>query len=304
MPAAVVRHPERREVLPPAPEPVDRTDGDTRNDCGRNAAARSVDDLRRGHRRLNAIVLQDGPASSGPHIARLRRHGLRSVPGGRPGDHALLFASPAASPDTRTARFTDADGVGCHINRNFSLSIAVRSRATPPPCLRRVRRRVCGMARHGTYGRRTPVPMHVARFHCPACRTTFSLLPDFAAARRPGSLQEIGDGMAVLARSRGPWAAARQLFPERGEMSNAVRGLRGAFAEVSAFLAAVVTLHPDLFPGCPAELPAMRTALGTETLPVDLRQEISDRLWSLPPLVGFRPPRTGGKLLTVPPNRE
>ncbi len=110
MPAAVVCHPDRREVFPLAPEPIARTDGDTKNDCGRNAAARSVDDLRREHRRLKAIVLQDGPASNGPHIARLRRHGLRFIPGGRPGDHALLFDSPAASPDTRTARFTDADG--------------------------------------------------------------------------------------------------------------------------------------------------------------------------------------------------
>ncbi len=110
MPAAVVCHPERREVLPLAPEPIARTDGDTRNDCGRNAAARSVDGLRRERRRLKAIVLQDGLASNGPHIARLRRHGLRSVPGAKPGDHALLFASLDASPDTRTARFTDADG--------------------------------------------------------------------------------------------------------------------------------------------------------------------------------------------------
>ncbi len=110
MPAAVVRHPDRREVLPLAPEPTARTDGDRRNDCGRNAAARSVDGLRREHPRLKAIVLQDGPASNGPHIARLRRHGLRFILGGRPGDHALPFASPAARPDTRAARFTDADG--------------------------------------------------------------------------------------------------------------------------------------------------------------------------------------------------
>ncbi len=77
MPAAVVRHPDRREVPPPAPEPVARTDGDRRNDRQRNAAARSVDDLRRGHRRLKAIVPQDGPASNGPHIARLRRKRLK-----------------------------------------------------------------------------------------------------------------------------------------------------------------------------------------------------------------------------------
>ncbi len=108
--AAVVCHPERREVFPLAPEPIARTDGDTKNDCERNAAARFIDDLRREHPHLKAIVLQDGLASNGPHIARLRRHGLRFILGAKPGDHALLFASLDASPDTRTARFTDADG--------------------------------------------------------------------------------------------------------------------------------------------------------------------------------------------------
>ena len=126
--------------------------------------------------------------------------------------------------------------------------------ASRPPCLKSGSGRACGMARHGTYERKTPVVMPVARFYCGGCRTTFSLLPDFAAARRPGSLQEIEDGMAVLAGSRGPWAAARQLFPERDEMSNAIRGLRRAFAAVSAFLAIVATMRPDLFRGCPSEL--------------------------------------------------
>ena len=149
------------------------------------------------------------------------------------------------------------------------------------------------MIRHGTYERKTPVLMPVARFDCRGCRTTFSRLPDFAAARRPGALQEIEDGMAVLAGSRGPWAAARRLFPERDEMSNAIRGLRCAFAAVSAFLAIVVTMRPDLFRGCPADLRAMRAALGTETLLVDLRREMTEQLAFLPPPVGFQPPVDG-----------
>ena len=152
--------------------------------------------------------------------------------------------------------------------------------------------------------RKTPVLMPVARFYCSGCRTTFSLLPDFAAARRPGSLQEIEDGMAVLTGSRGPWAAARELFPERDEMSNAVRGLRRAFAAVSAFLAIAATMRPDLFRGCPAELVAMRAALGTETLLADLRREMTAHLPHLPHPVGFKPPWMGGKCPTGPPNRK
>ncbi len=84
---------------------------------------------------------------------------------------------------------------------------------TFPPCLKDLCRRDCGTMRHGTYGRKTPVPLRVARFDCRECQATFSRLPDFAAARR--------------------------LFPHRDELSNAIRGLCGAFAAVSAFLAAV-----------------------------------------------------------------
>ncbi len=64
-PAAVVRHPERREAPPLAPEPVARTGGDRRNGCGRNAAARSVEDLQRERPHLKAIFLQDGLDAGG-----------------------------------------------------------------------------------------------------------------------------------------------------------------------------------------------------------------------------------------------
>ncbi len=155
--------------------------------------------------------------------------------------------------------------------------------------------------RHGTYGRKTPVPLRVARFDCRDCQATFSRLPDFAAARRRGSLQEIEDDMVVLAEAPSRWAAARRLFPHRDELSNAIRGLCGAFMAVSVFLAAVVTLRPDLFRGTPADLVSMRAALGTETLLVDLRREITSQLQFLPPPVGFLPPGLGGKSATGPP---
>ncbi len=155
--------------------------------------------------------------------------------------------------------------------------------------------------RHGTYGRKTPVPMRVARFDCGDCQTTISRLPDFAAARCRGSLQEIEDAMIVLAEAPSLWAAARRLFPHRDELSNAIRDLLGAFMAVLLFLEAVVTLRPDLFRGCPADLVSMRAALGTETLLVDLRREMTAQLQFLPPPVGFRPPGKGGKSPTGPP---
>src|SRR3990167_4827276 len=38
--SAVLVHPNRKEVIPLAPEPILKTDGDTKNDCERNAAKR------------------------------------------------------------------------------------------------------------------------------------------------------------------------------------------------------------------------------------------------------------------------
>ena len=106
----VICHPERKEVFPLAPEPIARSDGDKKNDCKRNAAARFIDDFRREHPHLKTVILQDGLASIGPHIAHLRKHDLRFILGAKPGGHKQLFAGLDSSPDTRNARFTDKDG--------------------------------------------------------------------------------------------------------------------------------------------------------------------------------------------------
>ena len=44
---------------------------------------------------------------------------------------------------------------------------------------------------HGTYGRRTPVGMRIARYYCPTAHETFSLLPDCLASHFPGALDPI-----------------------------------------------------------------------------------------------------------------
>ncbi len=118
MPAAVVRHPERREVPPPAPEPVARTDGDRRNDRQRNAAARSVDDLRRGHRRLNAIVPQDGPACGGTASA--------PSPGGDPA--TTRCRSPAPTPARPGSPTPTAPGTTCATGRRAGQRLPSRHR--------------------------------------------------------------------------------------------------------------------------------------------------------------------------------
>ncbi len=43
----------------------------------------------------------------------------------------------------------------------------------------------CALARHGSYVRKRPAGVRIARWYCPEGRRTFSLLPDFLAARLP-----------------------------------------------------------------------------------------------------------------------
>jgi hypothetical protein len=88
---AVLLHPDRKEVIPLMPEPIQKQDGSTKNDCERNAARRFLEKLRRTHPHLNLIVVEDGLASNAPHVRDLQQHGMHFILGVKPGDHAFLF---------------------------------------------------------------------------------------------------------------------------------------------------------------------------------------------------------------------
>lgn len=69
----------------------------------------------------------------------------------------------------------------------------------------------CSFARHGTYTRVTPQGVGVARWYCPQGHQTFSLLPDFLAARLPGLLTSIEAAAAEAQSARSMEAAADTL---------------------------------------------------------------------------------------------
>ena len=52
-------HPERREVIPLAPEAIIKQDGTKENDCERNAAKRFLTKLRQDYPRLPFIIIED-----------------------------------------------------------------------------------------------------------------------------------------------------------------------------------------------------------------------------------------------------
>lgn len=88
---ATLVHPDYREVIPLAIEPIVKQDGSNKNDCERNAVRRLLHRVKKQHPMLKAIVVEDGLASNAPHIGDLQSLGFHYLLGAKPGDHKYLF---------------------------------------------------------------------------------------------------------------------------------------------------------------------------------------------------------------------
>jgi hypothetical protein len=88
---AVVVHPDHKQVIPLAPEPIIKQDGDNKNDCERNAGKRLLQKIRTEHPNLKLIVVEDGLASNAPHIRLLKSLDMHFILGAKPDDHEYLF---------------------------------------------------------------------------------------------------------------------------------------------------------------------------------------------------------------------
>ena len=84
----------------------------------------------------------------------------------------------------------------------------------------------CSLARHGTYERKTPQGVHVARWYCPESHTTFSLLPDCLAARLPGTLDMLEAVVVAAEGARSLEAAANEVRRDAIELPGAMRWVR------------------------------------------------------------------------------
>lgn len=115
---AAIVHPDLKEVIPLAPEPIQKQDGSTKNDCERNASKRLLRKIRREHPRLKLIVVEDGLASNGPHIRQLKALNMHFIVGAKPGDHKYLFDQVAQALEEdrmRTVSWEEGDA-WCEIN--------------------------------------------------------------------------------------------------------------------------------------------------------------------------------------------
>jgi hypothetical protein len=122
---AVILHPDLKEVIPLAPEPIQKQDGHTKNDCERNAARRLLAKTRREHPHLKLTVVEDGLASNAPHIRDLKEYGMHFILGVKPGDHAFLFAAFEAA--RRQGRVTTIsrrqDKFRCEVSWKWNLPL-------------------------------------------------------------------------------------------------------------------------------------------------------------------------------------
>lgn len=88
---AVLLHPNMRQVVPLAPEPIIRADGSDKNDCERCAGKRLIAKIRSTHPKLNIMVTGDGLYSNQPFIDALKANAMSFVLVAKPSDHKILF---------------------------------------------------------------------------------------------------------------------------------------------------------------------------------------------------------------------
>jgi hypothetical protein len=151
----------------------------------------------------------------------------------------------------------------------------------------------CGLARHGTYERRSPPGTRIARWYCPKGHRTFSLLPDCLAARMPGTLAEIEAFLVSREQAKSLEAACLDLRPEI-EWPGLLRWARRRIQAVYTALHLLKGLLPTLFEGCPPTLAGFSQRLGSEGVLPALRSIAAPFLAELPTPLGLRPRRPRG----------
>jgi hypothetical protein len=107
---ACIVHPDKRNVIPLCPEPILNQDGSTKNDCERNACKRFLENFRREHPHLKAILTGDGLTSNAPYIRMVEMFRLKYILGAKPGDHQYLFEQLETSQESVYHEIRTNDG--------------------------------------------------------------------------------------------------------------------------------------------------------------------------------------------------
>jgi hypothetical protein len=129
--------------------------------------------------------------------------------------------------------------------------------------------------------------LRVARWYCPEGHRTFSLLPDFLAARLPGLLADVEKAVSTVASAKSIEAAADALRGVEVTLPSAVRWLRRRVHAVQAVPDAVLRLMPETAIGLFASDAAPQIGQGHVML--GLRRSLRPQLLNrLPAPLGFQ----------------
>ena len=154
----------------------------------------------------------------------------------------------------------------------------------------------CDFRRHGTYERKSPPGVRVARWYCRTAHETFSRLPDCVCAHLSGTLGELETVVLAVEHAPSLWAAVDELRPD-ADFASAIGWTRRRVRAVRRSLTALRGLMPQTFASVPATLRAFALALGIEPVLPALRGPGADYLQQLPSPLGFyRRPRCGGEV--------
>lgn len=109
---ASIVHPEQRQVIPLAPEPIQNVDGTSKQDCERNAGKRLIQKIRQTHPKLNIIIAGDDLFANQPFIDTLKSHRMSFILVAKPGDHKFLFRhlSSIKQNKIKSLKFFDPKG--------------------------------------------------------------------------------------------------------------------------------------------------------------------------------------------------
>ena len=109
-------HPNKKTVLPFAPEPIMSQDGQAKNDCERVAAKRLFYRLKDEHPGLPFCILGDSLFATVPNFQLIRSHRWEGILGVKPGSHKTLFQQ-AIDPSNQLKKKIIIDEIGDKVKK-------------------------------------------------------------------------------------------------------------------------------------------------------------------------------------------
>lgn len=111
--AAAIVCPGIKQVIPISPEPIQNSDGTTKQDCEINAGKRILKKIRSNHPKLKIIIGGDSLYSKQPFLTALKDNHMSFILTAKPSDHTSLyqwFAETRAIKETHSLRIKGLNG--------------------------------------------------------------------------------------------------------------------------------------------------------------------------------------------------